>query len=365
MPKYCLIICLWLIWGGCKEQEEPEEQTGSPVFEVTGDMDGNAIKFTGGINNYYMSTDFTTDPYSIYVFGGEFKKDNCEACGPSLKISVRNYTLNYPFTIDSSDIAGDYAYYNTLSAIDTFYKVEYNAFPSGIGNASMGWDFGNTIFYTGEKTTIRYEDHGIYYISGTASFASNGCSSTLTQPVYLTPTRVGKHTDFNVNYIDSHNLMFNSIPIDNNASVSWNFGDGNTSAGTIVNHQYAASGLYKVCMTYIKGADTMEYCKQVNTLDYIGCKSNFKFKSALLVDSLNLSRVIIDWKDEAGVKYSSADIKQPASSSFKILKATNYSLNEKGQKTRQLSVQFSCIVSNGTSTHELKNMQGTIAVAYP
>jgi PKD repeat protein len=365
MPKYCLIICLWLLWGGCKEKEEPEEQTGTPVFGVTGDFDGSSIKLTGGVNKYYMATDFLTDPYSIYVFGGELKKDNCTACGPSLKISVRNYTLNFPFTIDSSDIAGNYSYYNTLSALDTFYTVEYTAIPFGLGNASVTWDFGNAIFYAGEKTTIRYEDHGIYNISGTASFASNNCSSTLSQPVFLTPTRVGKHIDFNINYIDTLNLMFNSIPIDENAAVSWNFGDGNTSTGTIVTHQYTTTGLYKVCMMYIKGSDTMQYCKQVNTLDYTGCKSNYTFKSALFVDSLNLSKVIIDWKDEAGIKYSSANIKQPSTSSFKILSATNYGLNEKGQRTRQLEVQFSCIVSNGTTTHELKNMQGTIAVAYP
>lgn len=109
----------------------------------------------------------------------------------------------------------------------------------------------------------------------------------------------------------------------------------------------------------------MQYCKNVNTLDVTACKANYRFNSSLTIDSLNLSKVIVEWKNEAGIIYSSANTRQGPQSSFRIIDAKNYTVNEKGQRTRQLTVQFNCTVSNGTATIELSNMHATIAVAYP
>jgi hypothetical protein len=364
MPNYCLILCVIVCLAACKEKQEPDDQTGTPVFELTGTVNNSAFRFSGGINHYYMAADHAADNYGVHIFSGEFRKDNCNSCGPSLKLSLRNYTTGFPFIIDSADRPGMYTYYYSIEPVDTDYTVFYRSASTGPGTPDLLWDFADGTTSTLPEMTVRYNQPGIYNVQLTAGYAG-GCVSTLPQPVFLTPTRVGKSTDFFVNNITQRRLMFNSIPVDESATVSWDFGDGQSGSGTITDHEYAAAGRYRVCMEMIKGPDTAQFCKNVNTGDFTECRANYTFQSALLIDSLNLSKITIDWKDEAGITYSSSLVRQPQTSFFRIVRAGEYAMNEKGQKTRQLTVEFSCIVSDGTTSLTLNNMKATIAVAYP
>jgi hypothetical protein len=361
---YVLIICFPIIWSSCKDREVPEEETGTPVFTLKGNAGSSSINIAAGVNNYYMSTDYSIDQYQVYTFKGELRKDNCNDCGPSLKVTLRNYTNQFPFDIEQADLPGEYKYYYGIAPVDSTYRIEFLSTSTGAGTATHAWDFGNGVTSAETHPVATYTAGGIYTITETTSYDS-GCTSSLSQPVFLTPTRIGKNIDFNVNPMDTFLLMFNSIPVDHGATITWDFGDTQTGSGAIIPHQYAASGIYKVCVLYIKGADTAQYCRNVNTEDVTSCKSNYRFNTSLSIDSLQLSKVTVEWKAENGVVYSSANIKQPAGSSFKIISAKPYTVNEQGQKTRQLTVEFNCTVSNGTGSIELSNMQAVIAVAFP
>jgi len=364
MPKYCLIICCIIIWSSCKDREEPDEKTGTPVFTLKGNPGSGSIDLAAGVSNYYMSTDYSKDQYQVYTFKGELRKDNCSDCGPSLKIMLRNYTHQYPFDIAQADASKEYTYYYGVSPVDSTYTVSLLNTSTGSGTPTHSWTFGNGNGSAQQHPVVTFNTGGIYTFTSN-EFYSNGCSSVLAQPIFLTPTRVGKYIDFNVNPKDTYLVIFNAIPLDNSASISWDFGDFQTGTGALTTHKYAASGIYKVCMQYIKGADTAQLCQNVNTKYITACKANFKPYTSLTIDSLQLSKVTVEWRDESGVLYSSDKIRQPATSKFKIIDAKNYTDNEKGQKTRQLTVEFNCTVSNGSSTIELNNMQGVIAIAYP
>lgn len=365
MQKYALIAILSLVsFGGCKEKETPPDITALPVFTISGLVNNVPLNLNAGVNGYYMSTSFDMAANNIYIFKGELKRNDCNGCGPSLSVYFRNYTSNPLFTMDSAIVKGDYPYYDQRNPIETYYKLHCYSSASGIGNAAISWNFGNNRFSTESNPIVAFPVAGIYPITCTAVFPG-GCFSELNQPVFLTPTRVGKTTDFTVNYPDTFTLLFNSIPVDPNAKVSWDFGDGQTAQGPIVQHTYTSGAMYKVCMEVIKGPDTMQLCKNVNTLDITKCKNNFSFNSELITDSLHLSHVVVEWKDANGIVYSSGNTAQNTASSFKVIAVGEYDKNELGQKTRKITALFNCSVSNGTSTIELKNVTGTFAVAYP
>jgi hypothetical protein len=367
MKKHSFIIFLFftLAITSCKTKEEPEDEVNisTPVFSAKGTIDGKTIDFAAGKSNYYMSTDFTVDKNNIYSFIGELKDPNCNTCA-SLKIIINNNAVGSAFSTDSFLRQNSYSYYNSLFPTKTYYKVTFQSLSTGTGTPTYTWDISNGNPLSDELITTKYTQGGTYNISLSSSY-SNGCSSSLTQPIYLSPSSVGSNIDFNVNYIDSHNVLFNSIPVEGVSDVSWDFGDANTASGSIVTHEYATTGLYKVCLSYLKDNDTFYYCKNVNTADFSGCKSNFSFNSQYIIDSLNLSAVTVQWTDETGHIYSSKNVPQNASDTFKILESIDFKLNEKGQKTRQLKIEFSCKVSDGTRVIELSNIAATIAVAYP
>jgi hypothetical protein len=211
---------------------------------------------------------------------------------------------------------------------------------------------------------VTFPVSGVYSVACTALFPG-GCFSDLTQPIYLTPERVGKSADFTINYTDSFTVLLNGIPVNPSATVKWDLGDGNTTTGTIIKHSYVSGGIYKVCMEYINGKDTQQFCKNVNTLNVNKCKVNYSYITERIVDSLHLSHVVVEWRDAEGNLYSSGKMDQPQTSEFKVLDVEEYALNESGQKTRKLTVQFSCWVSNGFRNIELKNVSGTFAIAHP
>lgn len=364
MYKYALVAILSLVFfSGCKEKNNPEGETGTPVFSVSGYANAIPVAFSAGVNDYYMSTSYSRDSLDIYVFNGNLSRRDCSSCGPALSISFRNYTRSYPFDRDSALMIGARDFVSQLNPVATYYLLHCYSTSSGTGAPNISWNFGNNRFSTDPNPIVNFPVSGVYPISCTALYP--GCFSELNQPIFLTPSRVGKYTDFSVNYPDTHTLLFNSIPVSNTARVSWDFGDGETGLGTIVKHTYVIPGIYKVCMQYISGTDTMQLCKNVNTLDFNRCKVNYHFTSELITDSLHFNDVLIEWKDERGKTYSSGAINQPQSSTFKTLEVSDYQLNEKGEKTRKLKVVFSCAVSDGVNTIQLTDIIATIAVAYP
>ncbi|MES2779110.1 MAG: PKD domain-containing protein [Bacteroidota bacterium] len=365
MHKYALIAILSLACiSSCIEKEPPMEESGVPVFSISGMANGIPVQLSAGVNNYYMSTGFTKESYDLHVFKGALKPNGCATCGPALNIYVRNYTTRFPYSIDSAITIGHYPYFDQRNPIESHYQLSCYSNAVGTGTPAISWDFGNNRFSTETNPVVIFPVAGIYPITCTAVFPG-GCFSELNQPVYLTPSRVGKTTNFTINYPDTLSLLFNSIPVNPNAIVSWDFGDGNIAQGSIVQHTYTTGGMYKVCMEYITGSDTMQLCKNVNTLDISKCKTNFSFTSELITDSLHLSHVVVEWIDTNGVLYSSGNLTQSSASNFEVTGVGEYQVNELGQRTRKLTILLNCSVSNGVQTIELKNITGTFAIAYP
>src|SRR5688572_10212821 len=92
-----------LLTNACKKIEDPVENTGTPVFSLSGTIDGSPLSITAGQNDYYLFTSYSLDSM-VYQFSGTFKR-TCTQCKEALHISILNYKTAssvFEFNMDSS-----------------------------------------------------------------------------------------------------------------------------------------------------------------------------------------------------------------------------------------------------------------------
>lgn len=349
--------------GSCGKHDDPPVNNGTPLFSMQGTVDGAPFLFQGGVDDYYMFTQTKQLEFGLNSMVGKLAKQSCpETCGPALKIYFRNYTLANTFTVDSLLKQTQYTFFNRHNAQHWTYELRIRQRSTGNGSPVYGWNFGNNRFSNDAEPIVTFPDEGIYPIICSSVYPD--CFSELTQKIYLTPTRVGKHTDFSVNHIDTFELLFNSIPINNTAIVSWDFGDGANATGSIVKHKYTAGGIYKVQMSYVIGNDTMVFTQNVKTLNIPKCLTNYQFTTSRQIDSLQFRTVVVEWTDANGVVYSSAETPQN-NSLFEIHSISPFQVNASNQQTKMLNVSIRCSLSNGTKVIQLNKATGTFAIAIP
>lgn len=364
MRIYFLLIVFVL--AGCTPNEEPVEQVvGAPVFYMKGTINGRTINLLAGVNNYAMKTVYETDSSGVVVFGGVLTDTTCADC-PALSIAVRNYTGQSSFKIDSAFYEGMYDFYNRIALQRTYYEASFIAESDSNAAAGYDWLFGNGLSAKGKESGVRYRSSGTYQVTLTGLRSSDQCSNQITQTVKVPSLFNDQYAGINVNKTGNMTLLFNSIPVDQGADITWDFGDGTTGRGAIVSHTFDSPQVYQVCMTFRKDSNSATYCSKVNLGDpMVACVSNFKYKVKTVIDPLQLSGVVVEWKDEAGKLYSSSGVAQPDYMQFEVLERSEY-IPVTGQgKTVKVKMRFSCRVSDGINTLDLEGMEATWAFRYP
>jgi len=108
----------------------------------------------------------------------------------------------------------------------------------------------------------------------------------------------------------------------------------------------------------------------VNPIEIFGSDQSWEYKSPLS-DSLALHTVSIQWVTQQGAIFRSEIIPQPQDSSgsslshFRILNSQLWEINERGEDTWKMEVDFSCLVFDSLQQEERKIIgSGVIAVGY-
>lgn len=358
---YTILILL----ASCQPKEEPEDvlpNTG-PVFYAKGLAGGKVINLQAGINNYYMDAFSEADTSGLLVFSGDLKNKDCSTCGPSLKFIVRNYTSGSAYSIDSALKPQRYDYYDRTVLYKTYYDAVFISQSVGSGTGTSVWDFGNGETFNGNELRRQFKEPAVYDVTHSNSFSA-GCNSSITQQVHIPSASNGYFVDFNINYINDSTVLFNTLPVDETVGVNWDFGDGHSGTGAISKHVYATPGTYKVCVLIDKDSGDIQHCKNVNTRTFTACLSNFSYKITTINDYLQFSNISVEWRDESGKLYTSAQAKQTASSVFEVIEKSGYEVNQHGERTVKVKVKFTCQVSDGNTTIELRDMEAVIALAY-
>ncbi|MBI2722974.1 MAG: gliding motility-associated C-terminal domain-containing protein [Bacteroidetes bacterium] len=122
------------------------------------------------------------------------------------------------------------------------------ASPGSIPATGYYWDFGGFGFSVSKDTSIVFPSEGLYNITHVVT-SGNGCVSTITQSVNITPKPKAKFLYINSN---TQTLETNIAFVDSSKSAvswSWNFGNNTTSNIQNPSAIYNANGSYTVSLT--------------------------------------------------------------------------------------------------------------------
>lgn len=128
--------------------------------------------------------------------------------------------------------------------------------------SQVDWDFGDNAIGSGSSVAHQYTAPGIYNVICTESV--NGVVFCTTSMII----QVGSACSFQVSSPSPNSPAyvkeFTAIIPNSAGNVVWDFGDGTpTVTGPVVQKGFASAGTYNVCMYYIFGTDTCNYCSQV------------------------------------------------------------------------------------------------------
>ncbi len=146
-------------------------------------------------------------------------------------------------TIDTLPVAGF-----TTTPLDTCCVGELIAM-DGYANCvinTWAWDFGDSNVDTGQNVTHAYTAPGEYTVALTV-FNNYNCIDT----VYYQKVVVEVNINFSMTNSPTcvnHNVDFTGSGDASFTDWLWNFGDGNTAIGKVVNHTYTTPGTYYVTL---------------------------------------------------------------------------------------------------------------------
>lgn len=364
-----IILCTM----GCKK-EYPVSSVGTPVFYFNGTVNGSNENLQAGVNSYYMYSSFSQDSNLVYNFFAELKQTNCPNCANKIKFQINDFTTSTPngsAQINTSLQIGYYALQmidSMQSGAPTEYLVAFSAVPVLSDSIiSYSWNFGDGTISLLANPTHTYSHPGNYDVCLTISYSS-GCTSNSCNHISVglsasTCTAMIIDTAFSGNIIS-----FSGYGSGNSVSYLWDFGDGTTSTlnTDFVQHTYANAGIYNVCLQITDDSNCIaNICKNVTTLNFGGCLTNFDFiVQGTNPNPLSLSNIIITWTDNSGIEYASNTGLQPGDSYFQIISVEDYSNNENNQPTKKLHVKFKCLLFNGGNSIPITNGDAVIAVSY-
>ena len=363
-----IIAIATLIFSGCKKKE-PEVINEDPVFSFTGNINGSALNYRSGTNNYYMFSSYLSNSDNVVEYISELKDKSCSGvCANSFKLRLKNYRpSNGALTkIDSSLQQRYYNYSSPIGTANTYSVTFVHQFIGGTAQ-NFTWTFDDGTTSTLASPTRIYDKPGKYAVCLKIE-SSNGCSSSVCGSVKI--GQVGDFVESGFSSASSGNsISFTSLPVLGVAPYQylWDFGDGMNSNEANPIHNYTIPGVYKVNLRVTDSKNNSDsFENNVNTQNPgATCMTRFSFVKKALINPLNLFNVAIEWTDSNGTVYTSENNGNPGSNGFKIISIEDYKINEKGNKTKKMKALLNCTLFNGSNSVLLKDAEIVFAIAYP
>jgi PKD repeat protein len=152
-----------------------------------------------------------------------------------------------------------YAKFTSPDSIALGDKIVFDASASKIGGdfeVSYQWDFGNDSTATGEKVSNYYDEYGDYKVRLEMKTGSQtSCTDSFFEKMIFVNSKpvasAGENKLTSVNKAVTFNAE-GSKDVDGAIDkYLWNFGDGTSAEGILVEHSYAQSGEYNVILTVV------------------------------------------------------------------------------------------------------------------
>jgi hypothetical protein len=375
-------IALIAFFASCKKRELPEEPVNSPVFYLDCDINGIPVKLNAGTDDYYMNSSYYQDTNSIYVFKSTLEQKNCSNsnCGYALTILINDRKVSNPnsrIVVDDALKPGQYMYLNHADPPLT-QSVEFKPLVNFNSGAAYSWTVtdgkGDTRRFNSTNSQYSYSITSAFNVGKTYTVLFNHDDFTGScSPTHMRKFRIGnnlqsaivakKDSFANLKYDFSY-----GVPAPGKYKCAWDFGDGSadaTSSEREPSHTFTYGNyITKLTLWNEDTGDTCTSYYQVDATDGTPCQANFTAKFLPIQNTKTFSSITILLTAPDGKVYSSKDFEQGTDSRFEITKVEEYVLNEKGQQTKSLSINFNCTVKNGSTPLTITNGRAVIAAAY-
>lgn len=349
--------------SSCRKKDFPETVPAPQGdFYFNGNVAGSDVSIKAGTNSYYMYSSHSLDNSSLYRFTAELKPAGCIDCKNSIRITINDFKYsvgNELAKIDSSLMPRPYP---LLGA--PFYAVKFRSIFNKSATSFL-WNFGDNSSSVEANPIHLYSSLGNYSVSLKIN-SDYGCQQYISNIEKI--NYPGKHVKISSSSTSANEMSFTAnTPDSSTSSYLWHFGDGSMSNLATPSHSYSIPGTYPVSVRIINAANDTLYARYnvATQTSPMPCITNYSVESVSQVPNPKpFSTIIIDWTDENGDVYTSNNVLQPKNSYFKILSVEDYDLNERGEKTKKIRVNFSCQVYNGTRTKFINNGEAVVCVSY-
>jgi PKD repeat protein len=282
-------------------QQDPCEFAGSPTFTCAPYPSlPNGVAFFLQANTNYNVTSVswnfgdgqsssTYNPYNSYTAPGTYNV--CVTV--TYDVNGTPCTKQFCQTTTCAALPCDQFVANT-NVFATFDGVSCSASPSfNLGPIqNVTWDFGDGQSQSGDPYGFyphTYSNNGTYNVCATFTYLIAQTQQTCTKTICNTIT-IGNSTPCTIDAGFNFTVLNNAVTFSQNATISngtinsysWNFGDGGTSTGSDISHQYLTSGQYNVCLT-VQGTNSQgepcsdTFCDTVLVSDCDGLIASFNY----------------------------------------------------------------------------------------
>jgi chitodextrinase len=365
-------IIIWLIGVcvlacACQKRKYPDEKVQLQKENIfsNGYIDNTPIALKIGVDGYYCYSSYAQRPDSIYMFKGELRKFDCNACPLALQVELSDYKVRLPgasILVDSSLGLGKRIF---LPAMPKASKVKFVSL-SNKTVASQRWNFSDGTSSQDSILTHEFAQPGVQTVSLTVRTTGN-CESVVINKIFVDVEKGVFGCGISAQLLQKNNSQFTSTVIGGKAPYryTWNFGDGNTSNLSTPSHDYQYAGSYPVKLR-IEDADN-HVCES----NYIHVTGNDKSSCAtnMLLSQTGSRKTFfngarIQWIDQSNIALRSDSITQPTESYFEIIKSEPYAPNERGETGRLLTLRFNVLLYGGNRRVWFKSDNTAIAVTY-
>ena len=298
-------------------------------------------------------------------------------CRETLKISIRDNEATNNADINTALIVGqsyDYVGGNSSIDSDTTYLLSlmgsYNN-SSGI-TANYAWTMSNGAIFSGQDISLALDEISPLTVLMTALDSVENCDANSSKVLFSN----GLGNDCAVNIllegtpINGYTLTVDNAALSGNApyTYSWEINGSTNNNDTILVN---GPGEYCLTITDAMGCES-SVCQTINFSqnELVACSADFTYtieeEYETEIDSLNLSKISIEYVDADGKNWRSDRANQTNNATFfQIDEVEEYERNENDEPTKKLVVRFNVtLFDEDLNELQLADVEGVIAVSY-
>jgi hypothetical protein len=372
LSRYSRIMSLvgLALYSGCSTEVPNLEGPDTPVFTLIGDVGTQPYILSGGVDNYYMFTNASTQTYpngqSLRRFIGAFAVANC----PTLDCPN---TLSFELVLPDSMLlptTGLFEYQLAAESSQVVYRGRFS--PNSVGNASYLWDNGGQpVENTSPQgiSVVSLESNRMLGLrTSTSQYESNAYH-------YVEMSDPTQDLGVQITYRVSGDTTFlSALPLQPGGQFAefeyfWSNG-AVTPSQTVVSPTLTSE--YSVTITSVQD-DRQAHASLTRTATSPEVIQSNHFQSVTKAILAELQDgIVVQWVDESGRIWRSDQDEQRGNQKFVVGAVEPFQENEDGLPTLRIQIVFECdlmYVSGGATLPALNRIPiigtGWIGVAIP